>query len=80
MHKLEDIHYIMKWNVKYEKCKKITVALELKGKKGKKKKFAFACGAQAVVTFLLFQRRETEVDAINGQGNSLKGVSVDMCY
>lgn len=59
--------------------KKITVALELKGKKGKNK-IAFACGAQAVVTFLLFQRRETEVDAINGQGNSLKGVSVDMCY
>lgn len=76
MHKLEEIHYIMKCNVKYEKCKKITVALELKGKN----EIAFACGAQAVVTFLLFQRRETEVDAINGQGNSLKGVSVDMCY
>lgn len=41
---------------------------------------AFACGAQAVVTFRLLQRREIEVDAINGPGNSLKGASVDMCY
>lgn len=35
---------------------------------------------RAVVTSVLLQRGEIEVDAINGPGNSLKGASVDMCY
>lgn len=41
---------------------------------GKGGEFAFAYGTQAVSPF-----RETEVDAINVWGNSLKGASADTC-